>query len=173
MKLLGEAAVVFDHILNFFYWVSCVLIGFMTVIVSADVFSRQVLGHPTVWVIELCEYGLLWITFLGTAWLLREEGHIRIDLIVNRLNPRSASMVDTITSVVGAVLCLIIAWHGAEVVGGFFVSGVRSIEMLQIPRYLILWVIPMGSFLLFIQFLRRAHKYWGKWRTTSKVGRRE
>jgi TRAP-type C4-dicarboxylate transport system permease small subunit len=154
VKLFRKAGIVFDHVLNLLKWAACFLVSFVTVIIGADVFSRQVLGRPTIWVTELCEYSLLWITFLGSAWLLREEGHIRIDLVLKKLNPRRANILDASTSIAGAVVCLILAWYGAEVVWDHFVRGVPSIEMLGIPRYLILVVIPIGCFFLFIQFLR-------------------
>ena len=159
MKFLTKAGIVFEYALTFLSWIACALISFVTVIIGSDVFSRQVLGHPTIWVTELCEYSLLWITFLGTAWLLREEGHIRIDLIIKRVNPSSANLLDVSTSIMGAAVSLILAWYGTEVVVDHFMRGVPSIEMLGIPKYLILMVIPVGCFLLFVQFLRRTRRY--------------
>ena len=77
-------------------------------------------------------------------------------------------MLDAITSTVGAMICLIVAWYGAEVVWDHFERCVPSIEMLGIPRYLILGIIPVGSFLLLLQFLRNIHKNLGKWRMSKK-----
>jgi TRAP-type C4-dicarboxylate transport system permease small subunit len=173
VKLLAKAGIVFDYVLTLLSWIACALISFVTVIIGADVFSRQVLGHPTVWVTELCEYSLLWITFLGTAWLLREEGHIRIDLILKKVNPRSANLLDVFTSIMGAAVSLILAWYGTEVVVDHFMRGVPSIEMLGIPKYLILMVIPIGCFLLFVQFLRRTRRYLVESRVLGETKKQE
>ena len=164
MNLLEKTGTVFDHFLNFFNTLACGLVGFVTIIICIDVFLRQVLGQPTIWVTEISEYSLLWITFFGTAWLLREEGHIRIDLFYKFLNPRTVNTLEAIISILNALVCVVISWYGVEVVWDHFVRGVPSIEMLGIPRYLILWVIPLGSFLLFIQFLRRSRASLRRWK---------
>ena len=54
--------------------------------VVVDVLLRFFFGAPIGWVIEVCEYFLLFTPFLGMAWLVRQvEGHIRIDVLVQGL----------------------------------------------------------------------------------------
>ena len=155
MDLFRKAAKGIDNINRFFVWVCYGLIIFLTLIISYDVVMRQIVGKPLVWSTELCEYGLLWITFLGAAWLLQEEGHINIDLVVHKLNSKLSNTVSAVMSAIGAVICIIIAVYGIIVSIDFFQRGVPSIEMLEIPRYIILAVIPVGSLMLVIQFARR------------------
>ena len=49
---------------------------------------RYFLNRPLVWVLELTEYALLWVTFLGAAWLLRQGGHVQVDVIVDFMSRR-------------------------------------------------------------------------------------
>ena len=67
--------------------------------VSVDVILRYSIGFTYTGLFELTEYSLLWITFLATAWLLKINGHIRLDLILDRLNPRRKLITNIVTSV--------------------------------------------------------------------------
>jgi len=157
--LLTRAGAIFDRFIGFLVFLACVLLVGATLIVGLGVILRYFSGSPIVWSVEITEYSLLYICFLGAAWLLKEEGHIRVDVALNLLNPRNQALVNILTSILGAMVCLVITWYGAEITWDHFVRGVPSMELLHIPRFLILMVIPIGSFLLFIQFLRRTYGY--------------
>ena len=170
-KLATKAGIIFDSAIKSLTWVACALLSFAILAVSVDVVLRYFFNRPTVWVLEICEYILLYVVFLGAAWVLKEEGHVRVGLVVDRLSPKTQALVHTITSVVGALVCLTLIRYGVQVTWNHFVRGVPSIEMLHLPQFLILMIIPIGSFLLFVQFLRRSYGYLNTWRlspTTSK-----
>ena len=121
---------------------------------------RYFLKMPQVWVVEITEYTLLVITFLGTAWVLKREGHVKVDLVLNRLKPRAQAFINIITSVVSALVLLVVAWYGLRISWDYFQKGIFELSMLDIPKAPIMVVIPIGSILLLIQFLRRAYGYW-------------
>jgi TRAP-type C4-dicarboxylate transport system permease small subunit len=136
----------------------------MMLAVVYEVVMRYFLGRPTIWVVELSEYSLLFITFLGATWVLRREGHVKLDLVLGRLNPRTQVLLNIITSVLSAAICLALLWYSAEVTWDHFQSGWIRPKVLNIPSAYILVIIPVGSLLLFIQFLRRSYEYLRSWR---------
>ena len=109
---------------------------------------------------------LLYITFLGTAWLLKRDGHVKMDLLLTRLNSRVRNSLNIITSLVGAIICLTIACFGAWVTWDTLQMGYKMSTALEPPQFLILFIIPLGTFLLFIQFLRRTHGYLEMWKAS-------
>ena len=61
-----------------------------------EVFSRYALNAPTIWAFEL-GYMLTGANFLiGTAYTLRERGHIRIDILYNHLPARTRAIIDVV-----------------------------------------------------------------------------
>ncbi|MEQ8695869.1 MAG: TRAP transporter small permease subunit, partial [Bauldia litoralis] len=60
----------------------------ITVAVCVEVFMRYVLNDPLVWVVEMSEYALLYICFLGAAWALREGNHVRVDIFLSAFSTR-------------------------------------------------------------------------------------
>lgn len=171
MKLLRKKNSIFDLILDSLAFVGGALLILAMLAVSYDVVMRYFLHRPSLWIFEMTEYSLLYMTFLGTAWVLKKERHVRMDLVLNRLNPRSQALANVLTSIVGAIICLVIAGYGAKVTWAYVQYGYHSSSPLKFPQGPILAIIPVGSFLLFIQFLRRAHGYLGQWRVSGNKER--
>ncbi len=168
MKLLVKVTAIYDRLIDLLAYLAVALIVVAWLSVVTEVFMRYFLRRPQVWVIEIAEYILLAITFLGAAWLLKKEGHVTIDMLPNSLSPKNRALLTAVTSVLGAMVCLAIAWWGAGVTWALFQRGAYDVEsMLRLPKAPLLGTIPIGSFLLFIQFLRRATGNLRSWKMSA------
>jgi TRAP-type C4-dicarboxylate transport system permease small subunit len=167
MPLLRKATAIFDRTLDLLYWIASIILGLIVLIIIIEITIRTFFGRPIMGTIEIIQYGLLFITFLGAAWLLREDGHIKMDIVLSLLRPRAQAFLNIIMSIVCAIICLVVTWYGVKVTWYCYQINYRAISELEIPLVSILFVIPVGSFLLFIQFLRKAYGYLGSWRATS------
>lgn len=172
MKLLTMGSAIFDRITGLLALLGASLLTLMMLAVCWEVVSRYFLGRGIIWVIEFSEYNLLFITFLGTAWLLKKEGHVKMDIVLTRLNLKNQLLVNSVTSILGAILCLVIAWSGAEVAWDHLQRGLHQPTLIAPPDFPIFLIIPVGSFLLFIQFLRRSYGFLGSWRASLYMEQR-
>lgn len=136
-----------------------ILVICVMLVISADVALRFLMDRPIPWVLEATEYSLLYITFLGTAWLLKREGHVKLDFVLDRLEPRTASILNVITSILMTIVCLLLAWYGAQSTWDHFERGVRSVKYFSLPMFAFLAIIPVGSFFLVVQSLKRTYCY--------------
>jgi len=157
-KLLVKARDIFDRVLDAGAVGSATLIMFIMLGICAEVVLRR-LGHPQIWEIEVTEYCLLYITFLGTAWLLRDEGHVKVDIITNAINSKARARLGIITSVIGSAMSLYLVVWGGKVTLAYLQRGVVQCTPMLTPTYIVLLIIPLGSIPLFVQFLRRTHSY--------------
>ena len=155
---------IFDRVIGALFWLACILIAFSMLSVNIEILYRFFTGQAQLWVIEVSEYILLMMTFLGAAWVLKKDGHVRIDVLINRLEPRTQTILNIVTSVVGAIFCLIIVWYGTDVTWENFQKGTTFYKAVGFPKAPIMAAIPIGSFLLFIQFLRRTRGYLMEWK---------
>ena len=159
MKLVRKVTTIFDGTVNLLAVLAAVLMVFILFLIVAEVVSRGFWNHPIPGVIEATAFSLLYITFLGTAWVLREERHVKIDLVLTRLKPANQALLNMITSLISAIVCLVIAWFAVKATWTSFELGYTSPTDLAFPKWILLSVIPVGSFMLSIQFLRRAYGY--------------
>lgn len=163
MKALRKVMPIFDHILNVMVALACLLVVIASLVVGLGAILRYSLGFMIPWSVELSEYILFAILFLGTAWVLRREGHVNIDLVLSRLNPRTQALLNVITSSLGAVACLVLVRYAAQIAWEFFQAGFHYYTELSPPKYPFFGLIAVGSFMLFVQFLRRIFGYLKRW----------
>lgn len=163
LKLLGWAGRVFDFIIGALVYVAAAILTFIMLAVCWDVIARAVVGKPLSWVLEFTEYSLLYITFMCTAWVLKDEGHVTTDLFLLSLKKKNQHLMTMVTSVIGGLVCLILTWYGTAVSIAKLRAGSFEPTAIQPPDFPLYIIIPIGSFLLFVQFMRRAWAQRKKW----------
>ena len=156
MKLSGKITGIFDRTVDVFSIMGGVLLVAIMLAVSVKIIFRYFLHEALVGVDEIAEISMLYLTFLGAAWLLRRGGHITIDLLFARLKPKTQARLNITTSVFGLFISLILVWYGTAATVSFWQRGILTPTILEVPRALIIGIIPVGSLLLALQFLRRA-----------------
>jgi TRAP-type C4-dicarboxylate transport system permease small subunit len=102
-----KANIIFDHIINLMAVLAGILMMLTLFLVCGDVGTKLTIGRSLPWVAEIVEYCLLWLTFLGTSWVLKQNSHIRMDMVVDKLKPRHQSVLNAVISF--GKVCLIIA----------------------------------------------------------------
>jgi TRAP-type C4-dicarboxylate transport system permease small subunit len=132
----------------------------ITAAITAEVLLRYGFNRPIVWVVELSEYALLWITFLGAAWVLRHGGHVRVDILLQYLSPRALRVCGLISSAMGALTTLVLFAFGVDATWTAYMRGAFKPTGTDVPTWIVVIVIPLGSLLLFLRFARLFAEYW-------------
>jgi TRAP-type C4-dicarboxylate transport system permease small subunit len=130
----------------------------MMLLVCCSVVMRYILNLPVGWVVEVCEFGLLFITFFGTTWLLKKDGHIKVDLVISKLPLVVRKVFFRVTCLIGAVACGFLLWFGTYETWDHFQRSTLVIQTLETPKWMLMIVIPFGALLLIIQFIRMFFK---------------
>lgn len=170
MNLRRRLNAAFDHVIKLFAYVAGVVLVLSMLAIFADVMGRKLLNASVPGTLEMTEYALCYITFLSLAWLLKEEGHVRMDILLNRLSSKNKALLNMVTSIVGAIVCLVVAWFGALVTWDYFQRGISAQTQLATPLAIGLAPIPIGTFLFSIQFARRAREYMKSWKASTGEG---
>jgi len=147
-----------DWAMNGMTFLAGLVLVFIMLSVCYDVVLRTFFGRPQMWVTEVIECLLLYMTFLASAWLLRDEGHVRVDIVLNRLKPRTIAFLGIVSSIIGVFVSAVLTLFGTTVTWDYYQRGIYTPSAMEIPVHWILIVIPVGSLLLFFQFMRRGAK---------------
>ena len=135
------------------------IVIYIVLTIDYEVVMRYFFRRPTTWVIDFTEYALLYIVFLASAWVLREEGHVRIDLLLVVLSPKVQRLLNAITSVIAAVACCLLFVFSLWVTWDAFKGGEILWKATIVPKWPVYIIMPIGSLLLTVQFLIRAWRY--------------
>ncbi|MCL4675691.1 MAG: TRAP transporter small permease [Pararhodobacter sp.] len=150
----------YDAIVRFFsrlnLWLAILGAGilfFAASIIFFEVVSRAVAGTSRLWVIEVSEYSLLYITFLGAPYLLEKNRHVTLDLLYASLTQGWKSLLRLLNSAIGFAICAVLTVVGFDVWMDQIDTGVRATTVMAPPRYWITPALPLGMFLMAVQFV--------------------
>jgi C4-dicarboxylate transporter DctQ subunit len=143
-----------DRILTGMVVLAGLLLLFITFSISYSIFTRALGFQSPVWTVQFNEYSLLWMTFLGSAWVLRRRKHVAVDVITARLGPTGRRIADVVHSLLGTGVCGVLCWYSSLITLNFFQRGVTDVQAVDIPKSLVLMVIPAGFLVLTAQFSR-------------------
>ncbi|MFC2068438.1 TRAP transporter small permease [Chloroflexota bacterium] len=164
MKLLTKVVSFFDYSVNAFAFLAAIILVFLWGLLSAEVILRFLTGNSILWYIEISENFIFIIAFLSAAWLLKKEGHIKIDIISSQLKPKAQALLNASTSIIGIIICLLLVWSGLQVAIDDFQRNVLTTTVLQHVTWPIYAIIALGMLLLFYQFCRRTYNNLIIWR---------
>ena len=154
MSPLKSLEIFFDRVLAIFVVLACIILSLVLLSVCLEVFMRYFFNRPQVWVIELSEYALLYITFLGAAWVLRSDGHVTVDLFTAKMSSRSRAICSLAGFIVILTVSIVLAVYGTRVTYEHFSKGIYNPTILEIPKAAILLVIPLGGVTLLLESMR-------------------
>lgn len=157
MRALGR---IFDVILNTLAVIAGIILVSMMLLTVTKVGMRVLMNHGILGIDQISGIMMVYMTFLGAAWVLRKDGHVTVDLIVSIVPPRVRKVMNVTASLIGAVTCFAVTWFGTNAVMLSLSRRVLVAAELEIPRAVNLVVIPLGCFLLGIEFLRRAVRFY-------------
>lgn len=147
---------IFDSILDGMAIICGIIFIFIMVSVCIDVIMRYFLNKPMIWVIEISEYLLVYMTFIGAAWVQKQDAHIRMDIFTMMLKPKARKIIGIINSIISVCICFIISWFGSMETWDNFSHSIHTASSLELPKWPLLAIIPLGSFFLMLQFVRDA-----------------
>ncbi|WP_078592623.1 TRAP transporter small permease [Evansella clarkii] len=129
-----------------------IFVSMITIVV--EIIRRNMTGRSFVWVQEYNEYLLLYIPFLAGAWLLRNHGHVVINLIDNIISKGSSKILKIIVAILGVLSMAILVYYSSLVTYDMLANSVTSTTVLRTPQFYVYIVIPVGSFLMLLEFIR-------------------
>ena len=124
----------------------------ITVIVS--VLMRNAGLQPFAWLFTSGEYGLLYMTMLGAPWLVREKGHVHIELVTSALPDWLRRIVSRVVAAGCVAVCLILTWKGLDLLLTNVERGDFDTRAYYFPRWMLTIAFPISFGMMAIEFSR-------------------
>jgi TRAP-type mannitol/chloroaromatic compound transport system permease small subunit len=131
---------------------SCLIIPLMLLIVF-EVFTRRILGNPTVWTFEVITQLYAALFMMAAPLTLLLNRHVSVDIFAMRLSPKKRAVMDILTYLIFFFPFVLVLFNEG------FEYARLSWELLEkkhsagfaMPIYPLKSVIPVTAFLLFLQ----------------------
>lgn len=130
------------------------VLGLMVLLVVVDVTGRNLFDLSFPGTVELNEYFLIIIGFIGIFQTHHENGHVSVDLLYIRLPGRVKRALDFTNNAMILSFCLVFLYAGTERFWAAFQCGETNwFGAYVLPVWGIRLVVPIGCFALCIQSL--------------------
>ncbi len=131
------------------------LIVIAMVIIVADVIGRYFFGKPIIWVFYYSEYILVFSTFLAAAYVLKHNGHVKVDIVLNLFNKRQKAYISIFTSMMGLFVSIVIGWYALSETYEAFQNKTMFTAPIPMYQFPVKIIIPIGFLLLSLEWIRK------------------
>jgi TRAP-type C4-dicarboxylate transport system permease small subunit len=142
-----------DWLVRILCVLSVIVIAVMAVAVSAEVILRMFNFPSIMGLIELTEYGLFISTFFVAPHLLRTNEHIRVDIVMSRVDPVTARRVESMVLATIIAVSVVTGVIGSMMLVNNMRAGTLIFKDLIIPQWWLDWIIPLTSLAMALQAL--------------------
>lgn len=145
-------------------------------VIFYGVIMRYVFNDARSWVDEVSQYMIIWGTLIGTSVALRNNHHIKVDMLFNTFPNIVKHFVTLFSHIVGVIFGIFLIYYGGGLVKFTYMSGQLSTDV-GIPLFKVYSILPLMGFLLTLRFLVKIYetiKYKGQqWEVLEAEGKVE
>ncbi|MEM7213509.1 MAG: TRAP transporter small permease subunit [Pseudomonadota bacterium] len=124
------------------------------IVVSALARTVNLSGTWSSHIFTFAEFGLLYIVMAASPWLVREKGHVFIELLTAAV-PRSIQPgLSRFVSGLCVIICLVLVWYTWGATERAYRFGDAEMRSLDMPKFLLLGAMPICFALMALQFSR-------------------
>ncbi len=120
-----------------------ILIGVFTEVVSRYVFQQS---HG--FMEELCKWSQIWIAYLMMGLVEMSRGHIKVDILHQRLSRRSRKKLALVFDLIGLAFAATLFFSALASVQNLFLLGSRSTSGVPVPLWVPATAALVGAVLL-------------------------
>lgn len=130
--------------------VAAVLLGLTAVAITYDVVARNVALGTVPWILEVSEYVLPLATFLVAPWLLYQNQHVRLDMLLARVR-----WLGFAGDLLGLAISAVLVVYGVRTILNSAQQGAMVLKSVVFPEWWLYAPVPLCFMLLAIEFVRR------------------
>lgn len=140
--------------------IAAALLLALVALVFFNVFGRYIIGASPVWAQELEWHVMAPIALLGITVLMLEKGHVRVDMLYDKLSWRAQQGLDLFSMLCGVVIAVLFIKYSSGFVDSAWSIREGSPDPGGLPaRYVVKAMLPAAFALFALQCLSNAIRH--------------
>ena len=138
---------------EFELYIGAVISGAMFVVLGMQVVSRYVFNQSFSWSEELALILFVWSIYFGAVAAVKRHQHLRLEILVDKLNPKARLVFDLIANFFFALFSCVVIVGVMPIIQRLFRSGTAT-AVLSIPKWINYSVLPVMFALMFFRLIQ-------------------
>lgn len=151
MDMIGKA---YRAVLYAMAGIAGAMLVWLMISVIMSVTMRNLGMQPFAWLFTSSEYAIFYMTMFGAPWLVREKGHVHIELVTAALPPRARRIVSRTVAAICVAICALLAWKGGELMLTNIARNDLDVRAYYFPKWILTLAFPISFGLMAIEFSR-------------------
>ena len=124
----------------------------LAIVVVWGVLLTYVFKRSDIFSVEISEYLLILICFTSIAFVQKEDKHVKVDMVLEKLPPVRRKITEIIISIFCIIFCSITSWKAATIMILNYQRNVLSTSLIKFPIWIPYFIISYGFLMLTLQF---------------------
>jgi TRAP-type mannitol/chloroaromatic compound transport system permease small subunit len=129
--------------------VTSILSLVVALIIFYEIIVREFLHSPTTWVSEATVFGCGLLYMLGGAWTLKQDGHVRVDMLYHGLSRRGKAIIDCVTYFAFLLYISVMIWAAWQ----YMMQSIAVRETTMSPWDPVIWPLKIALVVSLIMLL--------------------
>jgi len=134
-------------------WLLLTFYVMLVITMAVEVLRREVFAYSSIWGEEIVRYSFIYLAWIGAAAAVKERAHIRIDVIMHYLGPRTKALMYIFGDLVMFFVAVIALYWSIETVLVSAKFGSVT-DGLRISKVWFLMAVPAGFGLMVWRLLQ-------------------
>ena len=143
---------ILNTILKIDYVIAVTAVTALIGVTFFGVFMRYLFNSPFVWLEEVQMWLIIWVVFYGGAAAVRSGNHVSIEFIVERFPKNLHKMATLLEVIVVTVVLWFLSTNSIALIQQYIKTS-RVTNILHIPFVFIYSAVPIGCFLIVLNFI--------------------
>lgn len=145
----------YHRLLDVLEYIPGLLIGLVALAIGLDVLLRNLGYIGMKGMIEIIEYSLFLLTFVGITPALRRGAHVSVDMLLMRTRGLTRRLLTTLIRIVSIAISAMICFSAWIALRDAWFSGAMVYKNFIFPEWILFAVILGGMLLFTIELLRQ------------------
>lgn len=134
-------------------WALLLFYVMLVMTMAVEVLRREIFSYSSIWGEEIVRYSFIYLAWIGAAAAVKDRAHIRIDVIMHYLGPRTKALLYIFGDLVMFGVALIALYWSWETVHVSWKFGSVS-HGLRVSMVWFLMAVPIGFALMMLRLVQ-------------------
>jgi len=139
--------------------ISGILLGISVTLAFYEVLSRYFLHTSIDWSEEIVLYSMAWSAFFGSSVLIKEDGHVRVTVIMNMFRSERRDLLHFLNTCLCLLFTIVVTYSGILQVHDAYLKRIISESTLKIPFWIPYLATPVGGAIMSLSLSERLLLY--------------